>query len=160
MLRTVLVSALLLPAAARAADLTVTDAFSRATPGTGPAAAYFTIHGGDAADRLIGVSSTLVPKVEIHTMTMQGDVMRMREVDAIDVPAHATVKLAPGGEHLMLMGLPAPLKAGDSVPLTLRFEHAGEQTVTVPVGALGASGPLAPMPMSGAPGKAPETPAR
>ncbi len=152
--------ALLLPSLAAAAAPSVTDAFSRATPGAGPGAAYFTIHGGDAPDRLLGVTSTAAQKVEMHSMTMQGDVMRMREVDAIDVPAHGTVKLAPGAEHLMLMGLQAPLKPGDSVRLTLRFEHAGEQTVTVPVGAVGANGPLAPMPIAGAPGKAPDTPAR
>jgi copper(I)-binding protein len=160
MLRSLAVLALLLPGAAHAADLAVTDAFSRATPGAGPGAAYLTIHGGDTSDRLLGVSSTAAQAVEMHTMSMQGDVMRMREVHAIEIPAHATVKLAPGADHLMLVGLQAPLKAGDSVNLTLRFEHAGERTVAVPVGAVGANGPLAPMPMSGAPGKAPAPPAR
>ncbi len=113
--------ALLLPGLAAAASPSVTDAFSRATPGAGPGAAYFTIHGGDTPDRLLGVSSTAAQKIEMHSMTMQGDVMRMREVEAIDVPAHGTVKLAPGAEHLMLMGLQAPLKPGDSVQLTLRI---------------------------------------
>ena len=129
-----------LPAAAGAADLSVTDAFSRATPGQGPGVAYLTIHGGDTADRLDSVTSSL-SKVEMHTMTMDGTVMRMRQLDTIDVPAHGDVKLQPGGMHLMLTTLPAPLKAGQTVPLTLHFEHAGTKTVDVPVGAIGAAAP-------------------
>lgn len=144
------------PTATRAAELTVTNAFSRATPGAGPGVAYLTIHGGDVADRLVGVSSPRSSKVELHTMSMDGDVMQMREVDAIDVPAQGEVKLMPGGMHLMLLGLTAPLKAGEKVSLTLHFERAGNRTVEVPVGAIGASGPMAPPAMPGMPGAAPE----
>jgi copper(I)-binding protein len=64
---------------------------------------------------------------------MEGDVMRMRQVDAIDVPAGQAVELKPGSFHLMLMGLKAPLKAGDRFPLTLKFEKAGEVKVDVAV---------------------------
>ena len=70
---------------------------------------------------------------EMHEMAMDGSVMRMRQVDAIDLPAGQAVELKPGGLHIMLMDLKAPLKAGDTVPLTLRFEKAGEHTVQVPV---------------------------
>jgi len=132
---------LVLPVAAHAAELSIEGAFSRATPGTGPGVAYLTIHGGDIPDRLLSVTSTRAPKVEMHTMSMQGEVMRMREVDAIDIPANATVKLAPGGMHLMLVGQASPLKAGESVLLTLTFAHAGARSVNVPVGGLAANGP-------------------
>lgn len=139
-----LVAVLLLaaaPAASIAAELTVTEAFSRATPGRGPGAAYATIQGGDAADRLLSVTSPRAAKVALHSMTMQGDVMRMREIPAIEIPAGATVKLAPGALHLMLEGLTAPLRQGETVPLVLTFERAGERRVEAPVGALGATRP-------------------
>lgn len=143
--RTILLAAALLLSApvAHAADLTVSDAFARASPGRGPGAAYVTIHGGDAADRLLSVTSPRSPEVEMHSMVMQGNVMRMRQLDAIDIPANGTVRLAPGGLHIMLQKLAAPLKAGETLPLTLKFEHAGERTVQVPVEAIGASGPKA-----------------
>jgi copper(I)-binding protein len=80
-------------------------------------------------DRLLGVSTPAAGRVEMHTMTMDGDVMRMRQLEAIDLPAGQLIELKPGGLHLMLMDLKAPLKNGDSVPLTLTFEKAGQQTV-------------------------------
>lgn len=131
----------LLPLVARAAELTVTDAFSRATPGRGPGAGYVTIQGGDVADRLLSVSSPRAGRVVLHSMMMQGDVMRMRAIEALDVPAGATVRLAPGGLHLMLEQLATPLKAGETVPLVLRFERAGERRVDAVVGAAGAMRP-------------------
>ena len=141
-MNTLLLAAFLaFPIAAHAGELTVGEAFSRASPGSGPGVAYLTIHGGDTADRLLSVASPRAPKVEMHSMTMQGEVMRMREIEAIDVPAGGTVKLSPGGLHLMLTGLASPLKAGESVPLALTFEKAGVKTIVVPVGALGATGP-------------------
>ena len=70
-------------------------------------------------------------------MAMQGDVMRMREVNAIDLPAGKTVELKPGGLHIMLVGLKAPLKAGERFAMKLRFEKAGEVTIDVPVEAVG-----------------------
>ena len=98
-------------------------------------------NGGAAADRLVAASAAVSARVELHTMRMEGDVMRMRQVDAIDLPANATVELKPGGLHLMLMGLKEPLKAGDTFPLTLRFEKAGEVVVTVNVEAPTAAAP-------------------
>ncbi len=141
MFRFLLAALLLAPLAAHAADVTVTDAFSRATPGSGPGAAYLTIKGGDGPDRLLSVTSPRARKVALHSMAMQGDVMRMRELDAIDVPAGATVKLGPGGLHMMLEGLSSPLKPGESVPLVLTFERGGERRVDATVGAVGATAP-------------------
>lgn len=88
---------------------------------------------GDAADRLVSASAAVSSRVELHSMKMEGDVMRMRQVDAVDVPAGETVELKPGGLHIMFVDLKAPLKAGDSFPMTLKFEKAGEVTVDVKV---------------------------
>jgi copper(I)-binding protein len=85
--------------------------------------------------------------VEIHTTFRDGDVMRMRPVAAIEVPAKGAVTLAPGGMHVMLMGLTKPLAIGEAVPLTLTFERAGAVTVQAMVQAAGAMG--AGMPMHG-----------
>ena len=90
-----------------------------------------------ADDKLLSASAAVSSAVELHLMTMEGDVMRMRQVDGIALPAGKTVELKPGGLHIMFVGLKAPLKAGDTFPLTLRFEKAGEVTVTVNVDAPG-----------------------
>jgi copper(I)-binding protein len=94
---------------------------------------FLKITGGPAADRLLSGSAPVSQVVELHTMNMEGDVMRMRQVQAIDVPAGGTVELKPGGMHLMFIGLKQPLKAGDTFPLTLRFEKAGEVKVDVQI---------------------------
>ena len=78
------------------------------------------------ADRLVAASSSAAEKVETHVTVKDGDISRMREVAGYDVPAHGAFELKPGGAHLMLMNLKAPLKEGDKVPLVLRFQHAGE----------------------------------
>lgn len=88
---------------------------------------------GKQADRLLGGSSAAAERVELHEMARDGDVMRMREVAGIDVPPGGAVELKPGGYHVMLMGLKAPLQVGSSVPLTLRFEKAGEVKVELKV---------------------------
>lgn len=100
---------------------------------------FLKLSNGGAADKLVSASTEVAKSVELHTMRMEGDVMRMRQLDAIELPAGQTVELKPGGMHLMFMGLKAPLKAGDSFPLKLRFEKAGEVTVQVKVEAAGAS---------------------
>ena len=89
-----------------------------------------------AADTLLAASSPVAARVELHSMRMDGDVMQMRQVDAVALPAGKTVELKPGGWHLMFVGLKAPLKAGDKFPLKLKFERAGEVEVTVNVDAL------------------------
>jgi copper(I)-binding protein len=92
--------------------------------------------GGD--DRLLSASAAIAGSVELHSMSMDGDVMRMRQVDSISLPAGEMVELKPGGLHLMFMGLKAPLKAGETFPLKLKFEKAGEVTVQVKIEAAGA----------------------
>jgi copper(I)-binding protein len=85
------------------------------------------------ADRLLSARSPAAERVELHAMSMDGDVMRMRQIDGIDLPPGQSVELKPGGLHLMFMGLKQPLKAGARFSLTLRFEKAGEVPVTVQV---------------------------
>jgi copper(I)-binding protein len=118
----------------KGAPPTVERAVARATaPGQPNGGGYLTLKGGGSGDRLIGAQADVSKSVELHTMTMEGDVMRMRQVDAIDVPAGKTVELKPGGQHIMFVGLKSPLKAGDSFPLTLRFQNAGDVTVNMKV---------------------------
>jgi hypothetical protein len=88
---------------------------------------------GKTADRLVSVSSAAAERVELHTMKLDGDVMRMRQLDAIELPPGASVVLEPGGDHLMLLGLKAPLELGRSIPLKLTFEKAGDVMVEVKV---------------------------
>lgn len=122
--------------------LTIAEAFARAAAVTGGAsAAYMTITTEGDADRLIAASSPAAMRVELHTHEVDASgVARMRQVPAIPVQADTPAVLAPGGLHVMLMGLTAPLVAGDSIELTLTFEAAGSVTVTVPVHAAG--GPM------------------
>lgn len=134
----------LLPfSAALAADVNVTQPWARATPAPGGAgAAFMTItNTGDSADTLVKAATPVANVAELHTHTMEGGVMRMTAVPAVEVPASGAATLAPGGLHVMLIGLKAPLTEGSSFPLTLTFAHAGEVTVTVPVLAPGAMGP-------------------
>ena len=109
-------------------DLEIEKPWARATPpGAAVGGGYLTIRNkGAAGDRLVGVSSPASARVEMHEMAMEKDVMRMREVKGVDVPAKKSVEFRPGGFHLMLMELKAPLRQGDKVPVTLRFEKAGE----------------------------------
>ena len=114
---------------------------ARATAPSQPAGGGYVaiVTRGREADRLVGASAPgVADRVEVHRMQMEGDVMRMREVGTIDVPAGATVELQPGGLHLMLMGLKRPLVAGQSFPVTLRFEKAGAVEVEMKVVAPGA----------------------
>jgi copper(I)-binding protein len=117
---------------AAAANITVSDAWARATmPGQPVSAAYMQLR-SDADAKLVGVSSSVVPQVEVHEMKMEGDVMIMREVKALDLPKGKTVTLEPGGFHIMLMNLKQPIAAGEVIPLTLMIESGGKkQTVEV-----------------------------
>jgi hypothetical protein len=133
------------PAAAqtevRAGDLVITQAWSRAAAQGGQGAGYLTIaNRGAAADRLLAASSPAAGRMELHSMIRDGDVMRMREVPAIDLPAGQTVSLRPGGLHLMFIGLGQPLRQGETVPVTLRFERAGEVRIDFAIQAAGARG--------------------
>jgi copper(I)-binding protein len=101
-------------------------------------AAYLTImnHGG-APGRLVGAETPRADRVEIHESFLTDDVMRMRQLDGLDIPAGGSVELAPGGTHLMLMGLTQPLVEGEEVELILRFQRSGDLAVTAPVRAAG-----------------------
>lgn len=113
-----LLSLLMLPGA-WAESIVASKAWVRATaPGQTVAAAYMEITAHEPA-RLIAVRSPISPKVEIHFMQMDGDVMRMRAVKQLDLPKNTVVSLSPGGYHLMLTRLKKPIRAGDVVPLTL-----------------------------------------
>lgn len=115
-----------------AANVSVTDAWARATvQGQKVSGAYMQIQ-SDADARLLSVSSPSVPQVEIHEMKMDGDVMRMREVKSVELPKGKAVALEPGGFHLMLLNLKKPLAAGDVIPLILVVESGGKkQTIEV-----------------------------
>lgn len=111
-----------------ASIIAVTEPWSRETSeGQNAGGAFMTIaNTGTAADRLTGGSTPVAGRVEIHTMTMDGGVMRMRQLaDGLEVPAGGSVTLKPGSFHVMLMDLKQPLKAGDTVPLTLTLKDAG-----------------------------------
>ncbi len=123
-------------------DITVEAPWARASAGKAKAgAAFMTLNNAGATDdKLIKASADVSKKAELHTHIREGDIMRMRRVEAIDVPAGGVATLEPGGDHVMLMGLREPLKEGETFPLTLTFENAGEVTVEVMVMKAGAMG--------------------
>ena len=120
----------------RAGDISIIDPHARPTvPGQPGGAAYVTLENtGGSADRLVGVTSPVARSAEIHTMRMDGDVMRMREAGELPLPPAAKVEMKPGmGYHIMLIGLKQPLQAGATFPITLTFEKAGKVEVPVVV---------------------------
>ena len=128
----------------KAGDLVITQAWSRATPGGAKiGGGYLTIENkGSAPDRLIGGSADVAGKVEVHEMAMNNGVMTMRALDkGLAIEPGKSVKLAPGGYHLMLMDLKSPLKQGDKLPVTLEFEKAGKIKLTFDVQGIGAQAP-------------------
>lgn len=111
----------LLPGLA-SAEVEIKDPWARATrPGQKVGAAYMSLTAQHDA-RLIGARSPVAGRVEIHEMKMQGDVMKMRALEALALPAGKTIVLEPGGYHIMLLDLEKPLREGESVPLTLIVE--------------------------------------
>jgi copper(I)-binding protein len=128
----------------KAGDLVITQAWSRATPsGAKIAGGYLTIENkGTAPDRLIGGAGDSPGRVEVHEMAMNNGVMTMRPLDkGLTIDPGKTVKLAPGGYHLMIMDLKRPFKQGDKVPVTLEFEKAGKVTLSLDVQGVGAPAP-------------------
>lgn len=119
----------------------VENAWARATPGLAKnGGAYLTaVNGSNHADRIVGVSSEMAKRTELHTHIHDKGVMRMREVKGgIEVPAGGKVTFKPGGLHVMFIGLHKPLKKGQSFPVTLTFEKAGKRTFEVKVMGVGA----------------------
>lgn len=125
-----------------ASSVEIRDAWASATPGgVAVAAGYMTIANPGAADELVSASSPRAARIEIHEMTMDGTVMRMRQVEgALAIPAGGDVTLGPGGLHLMFMDVTQPFVEGETVPVTLTFSGAGEVQVDLPVRAGGYSG--------------------
>jgi hypothetical protein len=119
---------------ARAEPIAISDAWVRATPpGASTAAAYLVIATTGAADRLVGASSDASREVQLHAHVMRGGVAQMTEIDALPVVPDAPATLAPGGNHLMLIGIARPLAAGDRVRIALQFERGGIVEVEIPV---------------------------
>lgn len=151
MIRTIFAAALAasvaLPARAQnqaPAGVVVLEPWARATAASAPAAAgYMTLrNAGSQPERLLSASSPLARTVELHETRMDGDVMRMRQLDTgLVLPPGSTVRLDPGGTHFMLVGPARAFKRGERVPMTLRFEHGGEVNIELQVEAPGARGP-------------------
>lgn len=127
----------------KAGDIVVSEPWARASASKAmkAGAAFVTLsnHGGKM-DRLVAAASPVAMKTELHTHLMDGGVMRMRQVDAIEVHPGTPTVLQPGGLHIMFMGLRAPLKEGQKIPVTLTFEQAGQVVISATVLAPGAKG--------------------
>ena len=148
----VLVAALTLAAAPGIAQtykvgpIEIEQPWARATPkGATIGAGYMKLtNTGTEPDRLVGGSIAFARRFEVHSMTMEQGVMKMREVkDGLEIKPGETVELKPGGYHVMFVDLKEPLKQGESVAVTLKFAKAGTVEVKYPVEAAGAGGPAA-----------------
>lgn len=127
----------------KAGSLEIEHPWSRATPaGAKVAGGYFTVtNSGSQPDRLVSISSDISEKSELHEMAVKDGVMTMRKVDGgVEIPANGTLKLAPGGYHLMFIGLKKQPKQGEKFAATLTFEKAGPVAVEFAVEAMGANG--------------------
>ncbi len=114
--------------------------WARATPaGAKTGAAYVTlVNHGNASDSLLSATTPVAEKVQFHSMSEENGVSHMREMQAVEVAPGAKVTFSPGGMHIMVVGLKQPLKEGQTFPLTLTFEKAGNVDVTVPIAKVGA----------------------
>ena len=142
----VFAAALALPAAAEdvtQGGVTVSQPWARATIGqTTSGAAYLTLDSSGAeTDHLIGVETPAAERADLHGHTMEGDVMKMRPVERIEVAPGSPTVLQPGGLHIMLFDLEAPLVEGERFPATLIFEKAGRIEIEVQIEGIAASGP-------------------
>ncbi|HXX84887.1 MAG TPA: copper chaperone PCu(A)C [Casimicrobiaceae bacterium] len=128
----------------RLQSLRIEHPFARATPpGAKSGGAYLTIvNAGTTAATLAGAASPVAGAVELHQMAMDGGMMTMRAVRALDVPPGGKLELKPGGYHIMLLDLKQPLKVGDKVPLKLSFENLGTIEIALEVEAMGAGSPM------------------
>ena len=132
------------PADGPVQSIQVTGAFARGAPAGGVGGLFLTIVNTGSADRLTGAASPAVGKAELHESIQDKGVMKMRPVAVLDIPAGGTVQLAPGGYHVMLMGLKQSLTAGGQLPATLSFEKAGRIEITATVVKAGAGAPSGP----------------
>jgi len=126
---------------AKVGNVQIENAYTRSTvPGQMAAGGFMKIENRGAVDQLISASSPVAGEVQLHEMAMEGNVMKMRQVKEVVVPAGGAVELKPGGMHLMFINIKAPLTAGETVPVKLKFAKAGEVEVKMPVNAMGAQG--------------------
>lgn len=124
------------------AQVSVEQPWSRATPpGAKIGVGFMRLRNAGAAERVIGASTPVARRVEMHVTVREGDVMKMRQVQSFEVPPGGTFELKPGGAHLMLVDLKQPLAKGERVPLTLELEKGGMLQVELRVAELGARGP-------------------
>jgi hypothetical protein len=126
-------------------NLTIQHPWSRETaPGQAVGGGFMTItNKGASEDRLVSGTSPVAAEVQLHTMTMDGGVMRMRQVEGgIAVPARGALELKPGSYHIMFMGLKRQLRQGERFPVTLRFQRAGRVTVQFAVQPVTSTGPM------------------
>ena len=111
----------------------VSEAWAPATPpGVTVGSAYMAIR-AHSSDTLIGASTPLASSVEMHQTLQEGDVLKMRKVETVDLAANNPIMFEPGGTHFMLIGLSAPLQPGERVPMTLRFRDTGETHIEIEV---------------------------
>jgi len=116
------------------AEYQVVDGWVRNPPGgRDVTAGFITLTAGAPGGQLVAAETAEAGQVEIHTMVMEGDVMRMRRVDAIDIPADGAASLAPGGDHLMIFGVKAEDLADGEMALTLTFADGATLPITLPV---------------------------
>jgi copper(I)-binding protein len=123
-------------------NLQISQPWTRATPkGAAVAGGYLRItNAGTTPDRLLGGSTDVAKRLEVHEMSMDGGVMKMRELkNGLDIPPGATVELKPNSYHIMMQGLSRPLAKGERVKASLTFEQAGKAEVEFAVEAVGAS---------------------
>jgi len=128
----------------RPVSIQVVDAWARQAPmmppmghmhtASGTGAVYVTLrNGGSDPDALLGATSDAAEQAELHETLREGDVMRMRPVANLEVPAGGVLEMKPGGIHIMLINLKRALRPGDRVPVTLTFTHAAPVSLEVPV---------------------------
>ncbi|KAF7599027.1 MAG: hypothetical protein CGU28_07835 [Candidatus Dactylopiibacterium carminicum] len=123
-----------------AGKIRIDHPWARATaPGAPTGAGFMKIDNGGSADCLLSASAEVAEAVELHTMKMDGNVMRMDKLEnGVPLPAGSNTELKPGGMHIMFIGLRQAFKEGDRFPLKLKFEKAGEVTVEIKVEGMGA----------------------
>ncbi len=142
LLAPVAIHAVAQPVAAQPATVRAEQPWARATAPRQTVGGVYVTLTSPVDDRLLGASSPVAGHLEVHEMTMEGNVMRMRELTGgLKLPAGQAVALAPGGFHVMLVDLKQPLAAGQVIPVQLRFEHAPPVDLQVRVAPVGAKGP-------------------
>ncbi|MDF2233230.1 copper chaperone PCu(A)C [Albimonas sp. CAU 1670] len=118
---------------ALAADVSVADAYARSANPKVAGAFLVLVNHGDAPVKLVDARSDVASKVELHTHVMQDGIAKMRQVEAMEIPAHGEHRLQRGGDHVMMMGVHEPLKQGDVIAVTLVFDDGDTLDVEIPV---------------------------